>query len=854
MAMEVTRVLDTLRQHRNYDFLGVNEHKSLRKCFLSNSGEVETVHFSSTVTKINRKEKRQKRDLIVTNRALYNFKPRSYGRVRRRMRLRDISAFVLSRVSDELVVKMKDSYDYRLEMRRRAELVEVVSHWFEHQTAQELACVMVDEGELRGYCTTRLELHSPCLLPTLEELDSDDDFGLNERQRGQSMPCHPVARTILPVKRISESGEFGSPQQQRSSQSSTNSSPRLSALRHTTMPVTPQSGFARTRDNSGSNDDCSDEDVLRHRAIAKAFLGDNTLATWLTKLDKRGQWKLIWAALKPRQLGAELQLLTPRIKGAFSTFAISLRHTVREYADEQKYAFALRIPERRRPLVVAAESAEHQRAWLEVFQEASLPLRMRKHAGRCAYVAGWLLKRDPTRKTWRRRFFAVRRDHCWFFEFSLRNSFPLNEGAAAHRLDVGDKGTLQRTQNIALRWDSNFAHRFNVSDANRVYSFAADVSKEAQLWIEAVTRVGRGQHGALTNPISISDGIDDADAEQLFLAARREQAPEGVVALVFTDVQSSTSLWESVSDAMGEALELHDDLMRLCMRQHHGYEVKTEGDAFMVAFFSVTDALLWCVDVQHRLLSLDWPLELLTHAAAAESHASAQNTGDDYRGGPFRGLRVRMGVHVGRPNARRNPVTGRMDYFGSDVNLAARVADAAHGGQVVCSRAAYRAVVNARGASVPVSPPSPPSDGEEPRFSVSDLTVYDLGEYDLKGISGSTPIYDVRASFMKRRELAPLRAPSSDDTSQALSKLQHIPIRRLDANPALPIACAGGCNTCSGGSPHSSVGEGTPLSPPPPRERTVRVTTRLKLHRRSISLPPPPPRIPPPPVAGGTPS
>ncbi len=61
-------------------------------------------------------------------------------------------------------------------------------------------------------------------------------------------------------------------------------------------------------------------------------------------------------------------------------------------------------------------------------------------------------------------------------------------------------------------------------------------------------------------------------------------APEGKVTFVFTDVQSSTKLWEAVPDAMREALKVHDNIMRELMAQYQAYEVKVIGDAFMVAF------------------------------------------------------------------------------------------------------------------------------------------------------------------------------------------------------------------------------------------------------------------------------
>ena len=49
---------------------------------------------------------------------------------------------------------------------------------------------------------------------------------------------------------------------------------------------------------------------------------------------------------------------------------------------------------------------------------------------------------------------------------------------------------------------------------------------------------------------------------------------------------------------MDAALRLHDECLRRTFRPRRGYEVKTEGDAFMVAFQNVSDAVLWCLTCQ----------------------------------------------------------------------------------------------------------------------------------------------------------------------------------------------------------------------------------------------------------------
>jgi class 3 adenylate cyclase len=73
------------------------------------------------------------------------------------------------------------------------------------------------------------------------------------------------------------------------------------------------------------------------------------------------------------------------------------------------------------------------------------------------------------------------------------------------------------------------------------------------------------------------------------------------VTLVLTDVQGSTSLWERAPELMREALRVHDDVLRRLLATHRGYEVRTEGDAFVCAFADPVDAALFCLRAQETL-------------------------------------------------------------------------------------------------------------------------------------------------------------------------------------------------------------------------------------------------------------
>ena len=126
---------------------------------------------------------------------------------------------------------------------------------------------------------------------------------------------------------------------------------------------------------------------------------------------------------------------------------------------------------------------------------------------------------------------------------------------------------------------------------------------------------------------------------------------------LFTDIEGSTAKWERHGVEFHPALRAHDRIVREALTTWNGYEVKTVGDAFVVAFATPDAAIAFALDAQARLAAHDW--------------------------GPVGPVRVRMGAHLGRPLEARDPVTGRKDWFGPVVNRAARVAEMAHGGQVV---------------------------------------------------------------------------------------------------------------------------------------------------------------------------
>eukprot|EP01062_Namystynia_karyoxenos_P060049 TRINITY_DN5152_c0_g1_i1.p1 TRINITY_DN5152_c0_g1~~TRINITY_DN5152_c0_g1_i1.p1 ORF type:complete len:1025 (+),score=192.06 TRINITY_DN5152_c0_g1_i1:95-3169(+) len=185
------------------------------------------------------------------------------------------------------------------------------------------------------------------------------------------------------------------------------------------------------------------------------------------------------------------------------------------------------------------------------------------------------------------------------------------------------------------------------------------------------------------------------------------------VALCFTDIESSTALWEAYPQGMYEALDIHNRLMRHVAKATDGYEVKTIGDAFMLAFAAARNACHFALEAQLGLVEQQWPPDLIEHPLCRPLEvAQGRNTVLLWNG-----LRVRVGVNCGEVRVLKNPITGRLDYFGGPVNVAARVEGAVTVGGIV-------------GVTDAVLDALRPADLQQ----LGSPTVIPLGSRELKGV------------------------------------------------------------------------------------------------------------------------
>ena len=220
---------------------------------------------------------------------------------------------------------------------------------------------------------------------------------------------------------------------------------------------------------------------------------------------------------------------------------------------------------------------------------------------------------------------------------------------------------------------------------------------------------------------------------------------EEPVAVMFTDIQSSTNLWATVPAVMAAALETHNVVVRETIAAHQGYEVKTVGDAFVVVFKSADDALAAALDIQEQLYKADWDDNgevdrAYQHLAADLPPVERVNVPTDTQSyaASWRGLRVRIGVHVGLCDIKFDETTKGYDYFGSTMNTAARIEGVGHGGMVCLSEAAV--------------------SGLQGGVPASQYVAVNLGEHLLRGVTDPVHLAQYLPSLLMQRRFPALKA------------------------------------------------------------------------------------------------
>jgi len=167
--------------------------------------------------------------------------------------------------------------------------------------------------------------------------------------------------------------------------------------------------------------------------------------------------------------------------------------------------------------------------------------------------------------------------------------------------------------------------------------------------------------GEATSAAQVTTLQDFRDLFSSEVLAPRQQLAVSHIAFLFSDLKGSTQLYEGIGDAAAYSrVSRHFDFIRQAVGRGGGSVIKTMGDGVMCAFYRLDDALSTAIQLQGQVggwcrdLGIDPPLAL------------------------------KIGVHHGPAIAMT--ANDHLDYFGRTVNLAARVADQSHGGDVVILR------------------------------------------------------------------------------------------------------------------------------------------------------------------------
>ena len=257
-----------------------------------------------------------------------------------------------------------------------------------------------------------------------------------------------------------------------------------------------------------------------------------------------------------------------------------------------------------------------------------------------------------------------------------RARLPPSGGVATPTLRARDRSKLPDRAFAYV--DSRGRRRLPINDAAHVRNALARFNQVTFEDVEARDRArtrllnAARRHGIV--PVGFIAG-------QLRMG-KRAPLPTGNLTLMLADIEGSTGLVRQLEDDYPTLLSDVRRILRATAGRLGGHEVDVHGDEFFAVFRHASDALLAALAIHRELRDGAWP-----------------------RGAS---VRMRIGLHAGRPTL------ADQNYVGLAVHAAARIMAAGHGGQILLSEAAVRALGD------------PPPAG---------FTLRELGVHHLRGLS-----------------------------------------------------------------------------------------------------------------------
>ncbi len=134
-----------------YDFLNFTKDYSIK----NNITREEEIQFSDKVKKINKNGWKQDRNILLTDKAIYNLKKTS---LKRRIDYKTIMGITLSKLSDEFVIHCEDlDYDYHYISSRKKIIIEIIAKNYEIVKEEELKLFEIGVKNLNTFVTTKKE-------------------------------------------------------------------------------------------------------------------------------------------------------------------------------------------------------------------------------------------------------------------------------------------------------------------------------------------------------------------------------------------------------------------------------------------------------------------------------------------------------------------------------------------------------------------------------------------------------------------------------------------------------------------------------------------------------------------------